>query len=155
MTMLYKLANGRVKDENYGLTLARFAQLPQSVVSRAKIVSEALVNQRELAKQNSKKYNMVRSGRVILRFTEHLKEARDGRMENTALKRWLITLRTPFVARLEALGIGDEGVEDESRTERGDTMSTATATATDSNEGNGDWDEELEWMGFVEEIEIE
>jgi len=161
MTMLYKLANGQVKDEHYGLLLARLAQLPESVMDRAALVSETLTKQRELAKKRSHMYNMARRRRAVLRLVESLKEARDGRMEEGALKSWLARLQREFVARMETLG-GEEG---ESQIEEGDAMSidgedeqtkdgdADEDTTVGGTEETGDRDEEREWETLRDETE--
>lgn len=163
--MLYKLADGRVKDENYGLLLARLAQLPESVVNRATVVSETLTKQRELAKMKSQMYNMVRRRRAVLRLVESLKEARDGRMDEAVLKSWLARLQREFVARMEVLGI-EEGEEEgeqageadamliDDEDEDGDEQMVDEHTTTKANtEENGSTAGEQEWEELFDGIE--
>jgi DNA mismatch repair protein MSH4 len=102
MTMLYKVKDGGVEDKNYGLTLARVVGLPRDVLERATLVSETLASRLEQNKRRPEAYNLSRRRRTVLELKEMLLEARDGTMEEGALKSWIAKVQEQFVARMTA-----------------------------------------------------
>ncbi|KAA8909324.1 muts domain V-domain-containing protein [Sphaerosporella brunnea] len=100
MTMLYKIADGSVQDEHYGLILARLVQLPQGILDRATQVSAALTRRRDTSKKNSEAYQIARRRNLVLKLLETLVQARDGRLDDAALRSWLLRVQEDFVERM-------------------------------------------------------
>jgi DNA mismatch repair protein MSH4 len=119
MTMLYKIADGSVKDEHYGLVLARVVQLPQSIIERAMQVSMALTKRRDTAKKNSEAYRVARKRKLVMKLFETLVQARNGRLDDEALKSWLTRVMEDFVERMGQLSESVDG-EDSEESEKGD-----------------------------------
>ncbi|RPA93986.1 hypothetical protein L873DRAFT_1837804 [Choiromyces venosus 120613-1] len=132
LTMLYKVTDGAVEDKNYGLTLARLVGLPQSVLERATAVSEILVGRLERNKRKSEATNLARRRNLVLTLKETLIRARDGNMEEGALRSWLSRLQDEFVSRMAVWDAED---------------TRASMAATEDSEGSeqaGTGDEQME-----------
>ncbi|KAI5795133.1 muts domain V-domain-containing protein [Geopyxis carbonaria] len=151
MTMLYRVANGSVKDEHYGLSLARVVGLPRTLLSRSEVVAKALAERQEEAKKSSQSYHIMKRRKLILKLKETLVQARDGRMEEEALKAWLQRVHEDFIEKMAALQedhedtedgqditdlpSGDVNIEDTASTVRGSiTISTKTISEMDEDE---------------------
>jgi len=99
MTMLYKIGQGYVKEEHYGLALARVVDLPPKVLEVAETVSKALDAQAAAKKKSSKAFALARRRKLVLGLKETLKQAESGPMEGKALLSWLRRLQDEFVRR--------------------------------------------------------
>jgi DNA mismatch repair protein MSH4 len=104
--MLYKVADGSSKDEHYGLILARVVQLPQTILDRATEVSIGLIKRRDIAKKNSEAYQVSRRRNLVMKLFETLILARDGLLDDEALKSWLLRVQEDFVERMAQLSDG-------------------------------------------------
>lgn len=154
MTMLYRVANGSVKDVHYGLSLARVVGLPQIILARAEAVSKALTERQQEAKKSSKSYHIMKRRKLILKLKETLTQARDGKMEEEALKAWLQRVHEDFVDRMAALQEDHEDTEDSQDTAERDlpsgdadigiTASTVRGSITESAEFASHMDEDEE-----------
>lgn len=99
--MLYKIGEGYVKEEHYGLTMARVVNLPPGVLEVAENVSKT-INARVAAKKNSSKaFAVARRRKLVLGLKETLKQAHDSPMEGQVLLSWLVKLQDEFVQRME------------------------------------------------------
>lgn len=123
MTMLYKIGEGYVKEQHYGLALARVVGLPPQVIEMAEKVSKALEAQRAAKKQSSKAFALARRRKLVLGLKETLMQAENGPMEGKVLLSWLRRLQEEFVRRMEQINNDVEEMTDEedqvSATEQG------------------------------------
>jgi len=103
MTMLYKVKQGFVKEEHYGLALARVVDLPPQVLEVAEAVSNALDAQAEAKKKSSKAFALARRRKLVLGLQETLKQTESGPMEDKALLSWLRRLQDEFVRRMDQI----------------------------------------------------
>ncbi|KAL1643438.1 MutS protein msh4 [Diplodia intermedia] len=103
MNMLYKIAEGPVGEQHYGLALARVVPLPSKVLERAGKVSTKL--KRRLQSQETASATVVRERRrrLLLTLKEHLLQAQSGAMEGRTLGNWLKELQREFVIRMSAI----------------------------------------------------
>ena len=118
MTMLYKITDGVIKEEHYGLALAQVVNLPNEVLRVASEVSSALVLQAEAKKSSSQALAVAKRRKLVLSLREALKQAESSPMEGNALLSWLRKLQEEFVRRMEQIdndvtSKGTERVEDE------------------------------------------
>ena len=103
MMMLFKVQNGYVKEEHYGLALAKVMALPAPVLEIAERVSRQLVENTERKKKNSTTIITARRTKLLLGLREQLVHARDGNMQGEALRSWLKSLQDEFVRRMSGL----------------------------------------------------
>jgi DNA mismatch repair protein MSH4 len=103
MTMLYKVAEGAVKDTHYGLALARVVPLPPGLVERATFVAQKLERHIQQRKKTSTAVIKERRRKLILNLKEHLVQAHSGVMEGEVLTAWLKELQKEFVKRMTAI----------------------------------------------------
>lgn len=135
MMMLYKVVDGSVQDQNYGasqsptflmghpstyhkigLALARIVGLPRDVLEKATLVSKMLSRRLERRKRKSKALHLSRRRNLVLKLKETLIQARDGNMDESALRSWLAKVQDEFVTRMTKLSediVADEDDEDE------------------------------------------
>ncbi|TVY75933.1 MutS protein-like protein [Lachnellula suecica] len=119
MTMLYKVKNYFVKEEHYGLALARVVDLPPQVLEVAESVSRALDAQVEAKKKSSKACATAKRRKLVLSLRETLQQAFDSPMDGKVLLSWLRKLQDEFVRRMEQIenDVGSSDVEDEDGSE--------------------------------------
>jgi DNA mismatch repair protein MSH4 len=103
MTMLYKIGEGYVKEQHYGLALARVVGLPLQVIEMAEKVSKALEAQTAAKKQSSKAFALAKRRKLVLGLKETLMQAESGPMEGKVLLSWLRRLQEEFVRRMEQI----------------------------------------------------
>ncbi|TVY13982.1 MutS protein-like, partial [Lachnellula arida] len=103
MTMLYKVKSDFVKEEHYGLALARVVDLPAQVLEVAETISKALEAQTEAKKQSSKSCAIAKRRKLVLSLREVLQQAADSPMEGKVLLNWLRQLQVEFVQRMEQI----------------------------------------------------
>ncbi|KAH8147392.1 uncharacterized protein LAJ45_08548 [Morchella importuna] len=122
MTMLYKVADGSVKDQYYGLALARIVGLPQDVLDKATLVSETLSRRLDKQKRKSKSFHLSRRRNLVLKLKETLIQARDGNMDDKMLQSWLTKVQDEFVTRMSRLSedLADEESEMDGNEKEGD-----------------------------------
>ena len=120
MTMLYKISNGCVQEEHYGLALAKVIALPPSVIRVAEQVSEALALNTEKRKRNSKTIALARRRKLVLSLREQLVQAKEGNMQGAVLGRWMKKLQDEFVVRMAAINAEVEAARDDLGAERVD-----------------------------------
>ncbi|KAJ9296013.1 hypothetical protein DTO271G3_5588 [Paecilomyces variotii] len=117
MTMLYRIAEGHVQEKFYGLALAKLVALPPRVLEVAASVSEKLTEIVERRQGSSRAVAIARRRNLILRLKEQLMQAKDGNMEDGALKKWLSKLQEEFILQLAAIDaeFGSSDDDDEER----------------------------------------
>jgi DNA mismatch repair protein MSH4 len=131
MTMLYKIDEGFVREEHYGLALARVIDLPPQVLKVAEEVSQALQAQAAAKKKSSKAFALAKRRKLVLSLRDTLKQADSSPMEGKVLLSWLRKLQEEFVLRMEQI--------------ENDVASSETEEAGADEEGDGtDLDERSE-----------
>ena len=116
MKMLYKLDEGFVREEHYGLALARVVDLPPQVLEVAEKVSKALEALMAAKKKSSKAFALSKRRKLVLSLRDTLKQAENSPMEGKVLSSWLRKLQEEFVHRMEDIGndIADnDGIDSE------------------------------------------
>jgi DNA mismatch repair protein MSH4 len=127
MTMLYRIGEGFVREEHYGLALARVVDLPPQVLETAEKVSKALDAQAAAKKKSSKAFALARRRKLVLGLKETLKQADSGPMEPKALTNWLRRLQDEFVRRMDQIendvesSDSDEGAGEEEERPEGES----------------------------------
>ena len=145
MMMLYKVSSGYVKEEHYGLALAKVMDFPPKVIETAQMVSETLVRRSERKKRTSHATLQARRAKLILGLKEQLVQSRNGSLQGEILRTWLKKLQDEFVRRMSALDeearAEEEGKEeswtwDSERGGRGGQSTAETSMGT-STAGRG------------------
>lgn len=143
MTMLYHISNGHVKQENYGIALAKVLDMPADVLEVAEKVSKQIREKVERQKKTSKTILLARRRKLILGLREQLVQAKEGKMEGRVLLTWMQSLQDEFVKRMadldeqmsraEADAEGGEGQDEGSdTTESREDVQSAVSQSTDS-----------------------
>ncbi|KAL6716183.1 MutS protein msh4 [Lecanora helva] len=101
--MLYKIADGAMKEEHYGIAMAKVMNFPPEVIEIAEKVSKKLQANCERRKKQSKTILLARRRKLILGLREQLLQAREGNMQGRVLATWLKKLQDEFVNRMAAL----------------------------------------------------
>ena len=127
MTTLYKISQGVVKEQHYGIALARIVDIPLQVLQVADRVSRTLDAQAAAKKQSSKAFVLAKRRKLVLSLCETLKQAEYSPMENKVLLNWLYRLQEEFVRRMEDLG-NDSKSSSEASTE--DSAESQLSAAT-------------------------
>jgi DNA mismatch repair protein MSH4 len=117
MTMLYKIAEGSVQEQHYGLKLARVVPLPPRVLEVAEQVAEKLDVQGKQKKKTSTAVQREKKRKLILNLKEQLMQARDGVMNGEVLAQWLKELQREFVIRMTAIDAEAEEASEDSENE--------------------------------------
>lgn len=127
MTMLYRISNGFVQEEHYGIALAKVLDLPPGLIKIAETVSKTLTQNAERKKKISKTIALARRRKLVLSLREQLVQAKEGNMQGRVLGLWLKKLQDEFVTRMSALDAEmaarsededseeDQSVEDDAR----------------------------------------
>lgn len=113
MTMLYKISNGYVTEQHYGIALAKVAGLPPGVIDVAEEVSSTLTRNMEKRKKGSKAIALARRRRLILGLREQLKQAKEGSMQGKLLLDWMRKLQAEFVTQMAAIDAEVAAASDE------------------------------------------
>lgn len=103
MTMLHRIGQGYVKEEHYGLALARVVNLPSQIIEVAEKVSKALDAQAAAKKNSSKAFALARRRKLLLNVKEALQQAESGTLEGQALLNWLRRLQEEFIRRMDQI----------------------------------------------------
>ena len=122
--MLYKIADGFIKEEHYGLALAKVVALPPKVIVVAEEASAVMTRSREGKKKQSKIIVQARKRKIFLGLREQLMQAREGNMQGEVLRCWLKKLQDEFVIRMDRLDQEERIAEDEHH-ELGEEMSAS------------------------------
>ena len=138
MKMLYKIADGAVKEEHYGIALAKVVNLPPDIIRVAEEVSKKLSANHEKRKKQSKTILLARRRKLILGLREQLLQAHEGNMEGLVLAIWLKKLQDEFVNRMSALEAEfaatttqDQNDDEEEQQERETTERTSSSMVDD------------------------
>ncbi|THX49502.1 hypothetical protein D6D06_08528 [Aureobasidium pullulans] len=138
MAMLYRLTDGVVSEQHYGLQLAKVMPLPPDVIEYATEVAEKLQRQVERRKRASKGVILSRKRKLILGLKEELMHAYTGAMEGPVLQSWLKELQREFAVRMTAIDKEADEADNQSLDMEEDlTTSEAMKNDTDSVEYQG------------------
>lgn len=113
ITMLYRISNGCVEEEHYGLALASVVDIPPNVLHVAEKVSRKVARGLERRKRGSKAILLARRRKLVLSLKEQLVQAKEGNMRRTVLNSWLKKLQDEFVIRMSALDVEAAAAEEE------------------------------------------
>ena len=113
--MSYQLKDGVVEDDHYGLhlvfykftvgiRLAKLTTLPESILTRAAQVSEALAARARQRSLGSNTHVLGERRRLILQLQETLKQASEGSMDDESMARWLRRVQNRFVEEFGSIG---------------------------------------------------
>lgn len=86
-----------------GLALAKLVDLPQDIVNRAAVVSEALAKNIKDRKTKSKGYAVSRRRKLVLALRETLNQAHEGKMDHNTLRSFITQLQDEFVIHMDNL----------------------------------------------------
>ena len=103
MGMLYKIAQGSVTEDHYGIALAKVVGLPPKVLEVAEKVSAKLTKIKEGRKKTSNGVIQARKRKLVLGLREQLVQTKDGNMQGDVLRSWLKKLQDEFVIRMSKL----------------------------------------------------
>lgn len=103
MKMNYRIANGAVPNNHYGLAFARVFPLPPAMLDKAEEVSRVLHERVHSRKVASSVVIAQRKRKLLLTLKEHLEQAQNGLLEGEMLRSWLIHLQEEFVNRMSAI----------------------------------------------------
>lgn len=109
MTMLYKIDDGTVQEDNYGIKLARAIGFPFRFLSVAEDVTNALKQASEANKQNSESRKVAKRRKLVLSLHEALKQAINSDLDDETLRGLLQRLQSEFVSRMELIDRGGSG----------------------------------------------
>jgi len=155
MTMLYKIAEGTVRETHYGLALARLVPLPPGVVETAQRVAKKLEENTIKTKRRSANIIRERRRKLILNLKEHLVQAQSGVMEGEVLRAWLKELQKEFVLRMTAIDAEAAQVDEESDSESEETEARGEERVVDADneteERMEEWEEREDEMEAIEE----
>ncbi|EFR03552.1 DNA mismatch repair protein mutS [Nannizzia gypsea CBS 118893] len=100
INMLYKIADGYVREQHYGLALARIFSLPPYLIEVADEVSHRLTLAAQNRAKSSAAISLAKRRRLLLTLVEQLMHVCNGVMEGEALKEWLLRLQREFTLRM-------------------------------------------------------
>ena len=103
MKMLYRVQNGFVQEQHYGLALARVVDLPPHVLQVAEKVSSAIEAQAAAKRRSAKSQALTNRRKLVKELREHLQQAADGSMNDKALASWIVRLQKEFIERMDTL----------------------------------------------------
>ena len=136
MMMLYKISDGYVEEQHYGLALAKVVDLPPSILRVAEEVSATLTRNSEMKKKRKSSIVIIqaRKRKLLLGLKEQLTQASQGKMAGEVLRSWLQKLQEEFTMRMSALAEeakeAEHGIEIEIEDDR-------TVTSTQRGESDG------------------
>lgn len=111
MTMLYKVGAGPVKEEHYGVNLAKAIGFPQRFLNVAELVAKSLREIAETKKRSSAARKVARRRKLVLNLHETLQQAYESNLDEDTLRSYLKRLQSEFITFME--GIENDGVEEE------------------------------------------
>ena len=121
MKMLYRVAEGPVQEEHYGISLAKVAGLPREVIEIAEEVSEHVTANKQRYLNSSINIVRARKRKLLLGLREHIQQLRERNLKPTELRQYLLDLRKEFVSRMSELN------EEEMTARHGSTSTEASS----------------------------
>lgn len=139
ITMHYKISEGAVQEENYGLALAKVTGLRAHVMEVAGAVSNKLEANIEKRKRSSRTIALARRRKLILSLREQLIQAKEGNMQGRVLAVWMKRLQDEFVTRMAAIEADVAADLTEDPPEDAEAEPTAEPTQQASSRTDGEW----------------
>ncbi|KAG4433065.1 hypothetical protein IFR05_011459 [Cadophora sp. M221] len=139
MRMLYKVQNGYVQEQHYGLALARTVDLPSHVLQVADGVSSAIEAQAAAKRRSSKSQALTRRRELIKSLREQLQHAANGSLNDKGLASWLVRMQNEFIVRMDAL---DNDAESNDSEEGGSLFSDESGVISEIQDNEERLDEE-------------
>ena len=136
MVMLYRVAEGAVKESHYGLALAKVVPLPPKVLDVAELVTKRLESCNQRRKRALAAVIKGRRRKLILGMKEQLLQVYSGTMEGEMLARWLRELQREFVKRMAAIDDEVAAVEEEMGEAEAEEDSEVQVGLAESVQGN-------------------
>jgi DNA mismatch repair protein MSH4 len=84
--------------------LAKLTTLPESILTRATQVSEALTARARQRNLTSSTRVLGERRRLILQLQETLRQTADGNMDDESMARWLRRVQNRFIEEFAAIG---------------------------------------------------
>ena len=140
ITMLYRISNGCVEEEHYGLALAKVVDLPRNVLHVAEEVSRTVARGLERRKKGSKTISLARRRKLVLSLREQLVQAKQGNMRRRVLNSWLKKLQDEFVIRMSAIDVEAAAVEEEIEKSEQVEGEDGNSDVSTSPERSGPWE---------------
>ena len=109
--MLYRVSDGCVREQHYGLSLARVVDLPPSVLEIGERVSSLMSERIASRKRSAGALAVAKRRRLLLALQESLVQAKHGRLEGAELTDCLRRLQLDFVVRMSSIDALDENPE--------------------------------------------
>lgn len=139
MKMLYRITQGPVEEENYGITLAKVVGLPPDILARAQNVSNSIRQGRAIRRKDNSTLIQTRKKKLFLGLEEHLVQVKEGSLRGEDLRSHLKSLQDEFVRRFSELE--DEEAAMAASTETFETVSSSMSkppsTYSDSEDAQG------------------
>ena len=138
MKMLYRIAQGHVREANYGITLARVAGLPPDILTEAEAVSKRINEMREDRYRDPTTLIKARKRRLFLGLEEHLIQVKEGSLKGEDLRLYLKKLQDEFIRRFCELEDEEAGLDlSNDFTETSFTDVKTTMSSQKTNEADG------------------
>lgn len=152
MAMLYRVADGYVKDKHYGLALAKLLPFPPRMLEVAEDVSSTLSSKIDNQTRHARTVAITKRRQLLLGLKEQLLQGRDGTLRGEPLRRWLQQLQDGFTMHMAAIDaevaqadgeldadVGDDASNVDGRVDFDETtpMVVDAEDATDTDERNG------------------
>ncbi|TLD18073.1 hypothetical protein PspLS_10539 [Pyricularia sp. CBS 133598] len=134
ITMIHKIAKGPLKDDSYGIGLARVIGFPPSFIEHAQTRAEMLRRNAAAKKQSSDQTRLMWRRALITNLHELLIQARDSHMDDSALLTLLKRLQADFVNRMAEIDEGNTNSDEQQESEHCDTVGSTPPQFIDSRE---------------------
>ena len=103
MKMLYKVAQGPVQEQHYGIALAKVVGLPFDILEIAKEISCSIQASGCNNQENPHAVLRYRKEKLFLSLSEHLVHVKEGSLRGPMLRAYLKKLQDEFVCRFSEL----------------------------------------------------
>jgi hypothetical protein len=112
--MSYQLKDGIVENDHYGcfttickltvgIRLAKLTTLPETILTGAIYVSDALTARARQRSLTSNTHILGERRRMILQLHETLRQAAEGNMDDESMARWLRRVQNRFVEEFASI----------------------------------------------------
>ncbi|KAL5907657.1 MutS protein msh4 [Pyricularia oryzae] len=136
ITMIHKIAKGPLKDDSYGLDLARVIGFPPSFIENAQNLAERLRRNAAAKKQSSDQHRLMRRRALVTNLRELLIQARDSHMDDSALLTLLKRLQVDFVNRMAEIDDKDTNGDEQHTSEHYSTVGSTARQFISSRESS-------------------
>ncbi|TLS26307.1 hypothetical protein PpBr36_04971 [Pyricularia pennisetigena] len=122
ITMIHKIAKGPLRDDSYGIDLARVIGFPPSFIEHAQKLAEILRRNAAAKKQSSSQHKLMRRRALVTNLQELLIQARDANMDDSALLTLLKRLQADFVNRMAEIDEENKSTDEQQENEHCSTL---------------------------------